>query len=237
MTKNKIVLKESDLRKLISETVKEVALKGKSGKNYSLHGNNGSDWATMSQVRGHKHDGSHYGKSWHAWNKDEQNYLDLTDADDNSWNERSNDAKDIADNIDEAKANKTAKNKIKLTEPQLHSIIKESVKRVLKETSIYTDDPHHYDEYSDESPRGEYPSGKQGDIDYSWDEYDSQYGNTPGQRYNRQGITNQDAENRRLNQGWTPRELSQRDHAMNKWIGGKGDTDRIGDRWDALHDM
>lgn len=81
---------------------------------------------------------------------------------------------------------KSLKGKKRLTETQLNRVIKESVKRVLRETSLYTDDPYHYAEYYNdyEEPSEEdiisslnggpdiSPQRKKREMDQSWEVYD-----------------------------------------------------------------
>lgn len=79
------------------------------------------------------------------------------------------------------------KNRIRLTESQLRKVIKESVAKVLMETSLYTDDPYHYAEYYDdyEEPSEDdiisslnggpdiSPQRKKREMDKSWEVYDN----------------------------------------------------------------
>ena len=64
MNKKLIRLTESDLHKIVKESVNrvinEVALKGKSGKTYSLHGNDEESWDIVSRLRQKKSGNSNY---------------------------------------------------------------------------------------------------------------------------------------------------------------------------------
>lgn len=59
--KNRIRISESDLHRIVKESVNkilnEVAIKGKSGKTYSLHGNDEESWDIMSKLRQNQKDG------------------------------------------------------------------------------------------------------------------------------------------------------------------------------------
>ena len=114
---------------------------------------------------------------------------------------------------------------IRLTESDLHRMIKESVKQVLKETSLYTDDPYHYNEYYDEDPREEYPNGKQGDIDYSWDEFDIKNGNMPFQKDNQHYFMNLQAKAKNIRDNWTAKELQRAEKQKQRYLGGKNIND------------
>ena len=110
------------------------------------------------------------------------------------------------------------------------NIVKESIKKVLNETSIFTDDPYHNAEYNTRDERWEdYPEGKEGDIEYSWDEYDKENGNLPIQDKNRRAIMNANAEGRRFAQNWTPRQLKSAEKMKKKWISGEKDLDDLDD--------
>lgn len=52
--KQKIRLTESQLHNIIRKCVNEVAVQGKSGKTYSLHGNNADDWMRIGLARNHR---------------------------------------------------------------------------------------------------------------------------------------------------------------------------------------
>lgn len=80
--KNRIRLTESGLRRIIKESVKnilkEVALKGKSGKTYSLHGTDPESWAIMARLRGKNGYCPNTPQFYHAC-RDEGNWIELDD--------------------------------------------------------------------------------------------------------------------------------------------------------------
>ena len=82
MSKKLIRLTENDLHKIIKESVNkilnEVAIKGKSGKTYSLHGTDPESWAVMSRVRGKNGYFPNTPQHYHAC-RDEDNWIELDD--------------------------------------------------------------------------------------------------------------------------------------------------------------
>ena len=142
------------------------------------------------------------------------------------------------------------KDTIRLNESMLKRIIKESVKRVLKETSTYPEsdeydeyyeddydpdwDENYYDDFDDdyyeEDPRDAYPSGKQGDIEYSWDENEPSYpGLSSYYRTRKDGIpydVDKAITDRNTANNWSQKELEQRDRFMKHWLLGKLDRQR-----------
>ena len=138
------------------------------------------------------------------------------------------------------------KNTTRLNESTLHRIIKESLKRVLRETSQYPeyykddDDPgwddydpdweefeddYLNDDYYEEDPRDAYPSGKQGDIEYSWDENEPSYpGLSSYYRTRKDGIpydVDKAITDRNAAKNWSQKELEQRDRFMKHWLLGR----------------
>ena len=126
------------------------------------------------------------------------------------------------------------KDTIRLNESMLKRIIKESVKRVLKETSTYPEsdeyDEYYEDDYYEEDPRDAYPSGKQGDIEYSWDENEPSYpGLSSYYRTRKDGIpydVDKAITDRNTANNWSQKELEQRDRFMKHWLLGKLDRQK-----------
>lgn len=123
-------------------------------------------------------------------------------------------------NINESK---NLKNTIRLTESELHNIIKESVKKLLRKSSITNENYHFSDYYNDfdsNDIRQEYPRGKQGDIKYSWDKdkYDEKHSLINKEM---KDLANSSYDYRDLNNYWSDRELKQGKKNMNKWVRGE----------------
>lgn len=153
------------------------------------------------------------------------------------------------------------KKAIRLTESDLHRIIKESVNRILKETPLNYDEDNFsgrwtksepdYDGYIDSDDCLDNPNytpnsfdddewvdgDKSMENDYSWDRFDDQ-AVAPGvggyYKTTKRGVPKEvdDAISLR-NRGtqWSDRELGNRDKMMGKWINGERDTDDIDDAW------
>ena len=169
--------------------------------------------------------------------------------------------------IIENKINNIIKKKqlIRLTESDLHRIIKESVKKVLKETRLDYDEDNFSGRYGTDSyydnlidldgclddpnccsdPRYDldmdYPSGKKGDNEYSWNLF-NQKSVAPGvggyYNVNKFGIQKDidDAHAIKKNKKeWTKKELNNGDRMMSKWVKGERNLDDIDDAWDGIH--
>ena len=133
MNKKLIRLTESDLHKIVKESakriMKEVALKGKSGKTYSLHGTDPESWAVMSRVRGKNGYFPNTPQHYHAC-RDEDNWIELDDKAHPNLRSRNNANRINAmmNRIDDKSKDIMAANESKLSR-----IVKESVNRILKE--------------------------------------------------------------------------------------------------------
>ena len=134
MNKKLIRLTESDLHKIVKESakriMKEVALKGKSGKTYSLHGTDPESWAVMSRVRGKNGYFPNTPQHYHAC-RDEDNWIELDDKAHPNLRSRNNANRINAmmNRIDDKSKDIMAANESKLSR-----IVKESVNRILKES-------------------------------------------------------------------------------------------------------
>lgn len=131
--KQKIRLTESQLHNIIRKCVNEVAVQGKSGKTYSLHGNDAGDWSRLAFARGYKSQNDKTNPHYRKRNrnvKNANNILDkvgrdkFTEDDVLSWID---DGYDIAANM---------KNESRRS--RMNRIIKESVRKVLKEDDMST---------------------------------------------------------------------------------------------------
>ena len=123
---------------------------------------------------------------------------------------------------------------VRLTESDLHRIVKKSVKRELKEGfEDYDVFMHNYNDamsdYYADDPRDYYPDGKEGDIEYSWDEFAYENGNTPKATKYRQGLMNDMQFNRNLKKYWTKRDNERGKELMKKWVNGKRSLDDLDD--------
>lgn len=133
MNRKLIRLTESDLHKIVKESakriMKEVALKGKSGKTYSLHGTDPESWAVMSRVRGKNGYFPNTPQHYHAC-RDEDNWIELDDKAHPNLRSRNNANRINAmmNRIDDKSKDIMAANESKLSR-----IVKESVNRVLTE--------------------------------------------------------------------------------------------------------
>jgi hypothetical protein len=136
--------------------LKEVSLKGKSGEEYSLHGDNFDSWGTLARLRKHQLNTPNRimtGREEDAYKRDEVNSINLMSdyAIMNNKRGRAVDrlmdiadktsdyiSKDIINNYDpkvESKQHNGNKHTVRLSESDLHRIVKESVKKVLNEES------------------------------------------------------------------------------------------------------
>jgi hypothetical protein len=144
MNKKLIRLTENDLHKIVEESakriMKEVALKGKSGKTYSLHGTDPESWAVMSRVRGKNGYFPNTPQHYHAC-RDEDNWIELDDKAHPNLRSRNNANRINAmmNRIDDKSKDIMAANESKLSR-----VVKESVKRILREKN-YIDLPDGYD--------------------------------------------------------------------------------------------
>lgn len=128
-----VKLTESDLHRIIKESVSkvlnEVALKGKSGKTYSLHGTDPESWGVMSRLRGGKNNyilpntPQHYHGS-----RDENNWFELDDKAHPNLRSRNN-----ANRIDAMmkRIDDKSKDIMAANESKLSRIVKESVQKIL----------------------------------------------------------------------------------------------------------
>ena len=134
MKKKLIRLTESDLHKIVKESakriMKEVALKGKSGKTYSLHGTDPESWAVMSRVRGKNGYFPNTPQHYHAC-RDEDNWIELDDKAHPNLRSRNNANRINAmmNRIDDKSKDIMAANESKLSR-----IVKESVEKILSES-------------------------------------------------------------------------------------------------------
>jgi hypothetical protein len=151
---------------------------------------------------------------------------------------------------------------IRLTENDLHNIIKESVKKVLKETRLDYDEDNFSGKYTQFKDDGINPddylddpynkpcnfededwidNNKDMEKDYSWDLF-NQKSVAPGvggyYNVNKFGIQKDidDAHAIRKNKKeWTKKELNNGDRMMSKWVKGERNLDDIDDAWDGIH--
>lgn len=131
MNKKLIRLTESDLHRIVKEsvnrTINEVALKGKSGKAYSLHGNDEESWDIVSRLRQKKSGNSNYNTM-----RDEKNAEEI-DAK-NHPNRRSlNNANRV--NASLKRASNASKDIMAANESFIRKIVKESVEKILSESN------------------------------------------------------------------------------------------------------
>jgi hypothetical protein len=156
--KKRIRLTENDLHKIVKESVnrmlKEVSLKGKSGEEYSLHGDNFDSWGTLAKLRKHQLNTPNRimtGREEDAYKRDEDNSINLMSdyAIMNNKRGRAVDrlmdiadktsdyiSKDIINNYGpkvESKQHNDNKHTVSLSESDLHRIVKGSVNKVLTE--------------------------------------------------------------------------------------------------------
>ena len=138
MNKKLIRVTEQDLHNLVKESakriMKEVALKGKSGKTHSLHGTDPESWAVMSRVRGKNGYFPNTPQYYHAC-RDEDNWIELDDKAHPNLRSRNNANRINAmmNRIDDKSKDIMAANESKLSR-----IVKESVNRILRE-NIHND--------------------------------------------------------------------------------------------------
>lgn len=156
--KKRIRLTESDLHRIVKESVnrmlKEVSLKGKSGEEYSLHGDNFDSWGTLAKLRKHQLNTPNRimtGREKDAYKRDDDNSMQsmidfalmnnirgsranrLVDIADKTSDYIS---KDIINNYDpkvESKQHNGNKHTVRSSEANLHRIVKESVKKIINE--------------------------------------------------------------------------------------------------------
>lgn len=133
---------------------------------------------------------------------------------------------------------KNMKGQIKLTEQELKQVVKEAAMKVINEWGFpdvgFGDD--YNTPYGDiDDPRSDYPIGKEGDVEYSWDEDAYLHDETPLRTQNRHDNMNSLAIRRNKENNWTKGELKNRDRMMGKYINGQADADDVGDAWDDLH--
>lgn len=142
--KNRIRLTESGLRRIIKESVKnilkEVALKGKSGKTYSLHGTDPESWAVMSRLRGKNGYCPNTPQYYHAC-RDEDNWIELDDKAHPNLRSRNN-----ANRINAMMNRIDDKSKDIMTanESKLSRIVKESVDKILSESDYWREAEDNY---------------------------------------------------------------------------------------------
>jgi hypothetical protein len=133
--KKLIRLTESDLHKIVKESakriMKEVALKGKSGKTYSLHGNDEESWDIMTNLRQNQKGGhgvTQYNTSRNAKNAEEMDAK-------NHPNRRSlNNANRVKASL--KRTSDASKDIMAANESKLSRIVKESVNRILNEINL-----------------------------------------------------------------------------------------------------
>ena len=127
--KRTVRLTESDLHRIVKETVNrainEVALKGKSGKTYSLHGNDEESWDIVSRLRQKKSGNSNYNTM-----RDEKNAEEI-DAKKHPNRRSLNNANRV--NALLKRTSNASKDIMAANESKLSRIVKESVNRILKE--------------------------------------------------------------------------------------------------------
>ena len=121
MRKNRIRLTESQLHRVINESVNKILKEVKIGGE-SFHGNNPTDWAAIGDLR-HNLYYDENNDEWNDWN-DSQVERDYENAEKIGGSRR-----------DSKGMNKAIRAKTRIGESQLHRVIKESVKRVLSEMS------------------------------------------------------------------------------------------------------
>lgn len=152
---------------------------------------------------------------------------------------------------------------IRLTESDLHKIIKESVNKILKETRLdydednfsgkytktktddyinqddYLDDP--YDKPNSFDDEDWIDGDKNMENDYSWNLFNHK-SIAPGvggyYNVNKFGVQKDIddahiARNRKNN--WTKKELNNGNRMMSKWVNGNRDLDDIDDAWNDVH--
>lgn len=154
---------------------------------------------------------------------------------------------------------------IRLTESDLHKIIKESVKKVLKETSLYYDEDNFSGKYSNhnnddsdyidandylDDPHNEPSSFEDEDWidgdndlekDYSWNLFNRK-SVAPGvggyYNVNKHGIQ-KDVDDahaiRKRQKNWTEKELNNSGRMMHKWLQGSRELEDIDDSWNSIH--
>ena len=128
--------------------------------------------------------------------------------------------------------------KIKLSESELKQVIKEAATKLIKEWGFpdegFGDDYNTpYGDFDD--PRSDYPIGKEGDIDYSWDEDAYNNDETPLRMKNHHGDMDRLAAKRDNDSYWSDRELRHGNRVMDKYVHGKYDDEDVGDEWNDLH--
>lgn len=147
-----------------------------------------------------------------------------------------------------------AKKRIRLTESDLHRIIKESVKQILKETRLDYDEDNfsgryninnnsdYIDDYGyiDNPNEKPYLGGdKKQENEYSWREFDT-HGVIPtasgNGKFFRKGTdkyikkdVNDSLYNRDLHKYWTERDIDRANRLKNRWINGKRSTESLED--------
>lgn len=127
---------------------------------------------------------------------------------------------------------------MRLTEAELKQVVKEASMKLIKEWGFpdegFGDD--YNTPYGDiDDPRSDYPIGKEGDVEYSWDEDAYNNDETPLRMQNHHDNMNSLAMRRDKENNWTKGELKNRDRMMNKWVNGQRDVEDIEDAWDDLH--
>jgi hypothetical protein len=127
---------------------------------------------------------------------------------------------------------------IKLTESELKQVVKEAAVKVIKEWGFpdegFGDD--YNTPYGDiDDPRADYPIGKEGDVEFSWDKDAYDHDETPLRMKNHHDEMDRLAARRDRDSYWNDTELRNRNRMMDKYIKGERDADDIGDAWDDIH--
>ena len=134
--------------------------------------------------------------------------------------------------------NKDMKKEIRLTEDELKTLVKEASMKLIKEWGFpdegFGDD--YNTPYGDiDDPRSDYPIGKEGDVEYSWDEDAYNNDETPRRMQNHHDEMDILSAMRDNDSYWSDRELRHGNRAMDKYVHGKYDGEDVGDEWDDLH--
>lgn len=153
----------------------------------------------------------------------------------NSLNKRKSQKEDYKDFQD---GFENENRQIKLSEAELKQVVKEASMKLIKEWGFpdegFGDD--YNTPYGDiDDPRSDYPIGKEGDVEYSWDEDAYNNDETPRRMQNHHDEMDILSAMRDNDSYWSDRELRHGNRVMDKYVHGKYDGEDVGDAWDDLH--
>ena len=131
-------------------------------------------------------------------------------------------------------------NKIKISSKKLSNIIKECIKQHINESEEWTSIKEWgFPEGMDDGDNVTYdwtdfyPNTKEGEKEYSWDEYDYNNNITPLRKDFQHRQMDSMAKGRDINKYWTDKEVDRGQRIMNRWVNGRRDTESLEDAYFA----